>query len=117
MNRFAVLALTFTLTACSSGDNAVRVTNDQPVAKPVAPGRTEPIFYNGKTYKLAFAPADGGGGYTVLISGMSASQQSDAQGLTSSAFHHFYCKDSQKAKILNAPAYSGGKWNSFAQCV
>jgi hypothetical protein len=115
MNRFAVLTLTCVLAACSSNDNGVHITNVQPAPKPTAPGRTEPIFYNGKTYSLQFTPTDAGS-YMVAISGMAATQQKDASGLTTSAFHHFYCKDSQRTKILAAPAYADSKWNSVTQC-
>jgi hypothetical protein len=115
MNRFAILVAAFALAACSSGDNGVQVTAVQPAPKPVAPGRTEPIFYNGKTYSLKFTPADNGG-YFVAISGMSSAQQNDATGLTTSAFHHYYCKDSQRTRILASPSYADSKWNSVTQC-
>jgi hypothetical protein len=115
MNRIAILVAALALAACSSGDNGVHITSVQPAPKPVAAGRTEPIFYNGKTYQLQFTPVDTGG-YVVAISGMVATQQKDATGLTISAFHHFYCKDSQRAKIIVAPAFTGGKWNTLSQC-
>jgi hypothetical protein len=115
MNRYTLFAVAIALAGCSSGDNGVHVTAVQPAPKPSAPGRTEPIFYNGKTYNLKFTPADTGG-YMVAITGMSGAQQKDASGLTTSAFHHFYCKDSQRTKILVAPAYVDGNWNSVTQC-
>jgi hypothetical protein len=118
MNRISLIIAAALLAACSQSPSSVRVTNDvpQPVpAKPAGLARSEPIFYNGKTYKLNMVlAADGTTAVTVM--GMAASQQKDALGLTTSAFHHFTCKDSQKANILGKPVYAGGQWNLTAQC-
>jgi hypothetical protein len=115
MNRFTALVIIASLTACSSNPSTVRITSDTAAEKVQAKPRLEPVFYNGKTYQVGFGPADTGG-YAVAISGMGPSQQKDALGLTTSAFHHFVCKDSQKANLLSQPAFINGKWNSTIQC-
>lgn len=105
------------LSACSQGPSAVRITNDVPAPppKPAGIARSEPVFYNGKTYKVDLTPA-AGGAYGVRVKGMSAKQQKDALGLSTSAFHHFTCKDSQKTDVLTKPAYENGEWNLTAKC-
>jgi hypothetical protein len=117
MNR--ILATTFIITAlagCSQDVNSVRITREPVVAMVNAMPRSEPIFYNGKTYKFDFAPA-ATGGYAVAVSGMTAKQQKDAIGLSTSALHYFACKDSQKTNILQQPIYTDGKWQMTANCL
>ena len=46
--------------------------------------RSEPIFYNGKTYQLDFGPASGGA-YDMVVSGMSSKQKKDAVAVATSA--------------------------------
>jgi hypothetical protein len=117
MNRSSLIIAAAALSACSQSPNTVRVTNDAPIVapKPVGIARSEPVFYNGKTYKVGLQP-DANGNYTVSVAGMTAAQQKDALGLSTSAFHHFTCKDSQKADILTKPAYTNGQWNLSAKC-
>jgi hypothetical protein len=121
MNRISLLALLL-LGACGQQASSVRITQDAPAPqptvapKPTAEARSEPVFYNGKTYRLNFAP-DSEGGYAVAIIGMNAGQQKDARAFTSTAFHHFNCKDSQKTKFLASPTFVGGKWQSRTTCA
>jgi hypothetical protein len=117
MNRFSLIIAAACLSACSQSPSSVRVTNDvpKPVAKPMGTPRSEPVFYNGKIYKVAMTPASDGS-YVIRVSGMTGAQQKDATGLSKSAFHHFTCKDSQKADILGKPAYVGGQWALTAKC-
>ena len=114
MNRaFALLVLTLTLTACSHEPAGVRLTKDVPSA-PAPPAKIEPVFYNGKTYQVSLSPA-GDGSTSVSIAGMNAAQAKDASGLATSSFHHFACKDSQKA-VLTTPAFDGTSWHASAHC-
>jgi hypothetical protein len=120
MNRFSLIIAAASLSACSQSPSAVRITNDVPTPKKMPErvaiaSRSEPVFYNGKTYQVNIAPL-ASGTYTVAIAGMSAGQQKDATGLSTSAFHHFTCKDSQKTNILTKPAYAGGQWALTAKC-
>ena len=119
MNRnLTLIVCAALLSACGNSPSSVRITNDEPaVAQPKAAARTktEMVFYNGKTYDVSMAPA-GGGAYLVSIAGMTSAQAKDANGLSTSAFHHFNCKDSQKTKVINKPTYVSGQWNITARC-
>ena len=89
------------LNACSQEPTGVRVTQEAPPAAAiVVKPRTEPVFYNGKTYQVSLSPA-GNGAAQISIAGMNENQKKDASGLATSALHHFTCKDSQKAVLLS----------------
>jgi hypothetical protein len=102
------------LAACSN-DPAVRITNSKPAAAPAPQARSEPIFYNGKTYKLDFGPR-GGGVYDMTVSGMSAKQQKDAEAVATSSLGYFACPEGQKGKLQNKPSYASAKWRMQAKC-
>jgi hypothetical protein len=120
MTRFAVLSLIL-LTACAQ-QSATRVESLPPVAQPpaaktekVANARTEPVFYNGKTYQLSFGK--GKGGYAMRVAGMSAGQKKDAIAVATSSLRYFACKDGQDSKVTSGPNYQGGIWAMSAACV
>lgn len=118
MNR-VIIIFALAIAACSQQPQGVRVGQLEPAAPPPAPmvkAKTEPVFYNGKTYTLSVTPL-AAGSYSLRISGMSAAQQKDAQGLATSAFHHFTCKDSQKTSFTSGPTYVGSSWQATARCV
>jgi hypothetical protein len=116
MNRILPALLLITLSACSQSPSTVRITNEPAVAQVQAKSRSEPVFYNGKTYQLDFAP-DAGGGYAMSVSGMSAKQEKDAVAITTSSLRYFACKDSQTSKLLSQPTYTDSKWKLTAHCV
>ena len=115
-NLFLLAAAAILLTACSAQDNGVRVAKDKPTPAPIAPvaARTEPIFYNGKTYTMKFAPA--GGGYDVAVLGMTAKQQKDAVNIATSAIRYFTCPDGKTGKLTNSPRFDGSSWKMSARC-
>lgn len=119
MNRLIILMAMAVLSGCTKSPSTVRITDDVPPpvvrAKPLAVSKSEPVFYNGKTYRVDLAPAESGS-YLVSVSGMTAKQEKDAMGLSQSAFHHFSCKDSQSTKFLNKIAYSDTKWSAMVRC-
>lgn len=117
MNRNLLFAVLIALTACSQSPSSVRITQSEPALKiqPTLKARSEPVFYNGKTYQIALVP-DATGLTMVTISGMSDKQSKDASGLGSSAFQHFSCRESQKAHIQSQPNYANGQWNLTARC-
>ena len=96
------LAAAAVLASCS--EPQVRITNDKPAPQQVAP-RSEPIFYNGKTYRLDFSPK-GSGVYDMAVSGMSSKQQKDAEAVATSSLGYYACPDGQRGKLQNKPAYS-----------
>jgi hypothetical protein len=120
MNHIPIVFAMLCLCACTKTPSQVRITQDEPaLAAPVKPlviSKSEPVFYNGKTYRVDMGPL-ASGTYAVAISGMTAKQEKDAIGLTTSAFHHFTCKDSQKTKFLAKPAFDGTAWNSTVKCA
>lgn len=81
----------------------------------LAVAKSEPVFYNGKTYRVDLSP-DAAGTYLVAVSGMTEAQEKDAVGLVKSAFHHFTCKDSQSTRFLTKPAFAANQWNVIAKC-
>jgi hypothetical protein len=101
------------LAACSQSD--VRVTRDKPAAQAVMTPRSEPIFYNGKTYHLDFSPK-GPGLFEMAVSGMGPTQQKDAVAVATSSLGYFACPDGQKGQLQANPVYSGGKWRMQARC-
>lgn len=106
----AALAL---LSGCKS-DPQVRITTDKATPAPVA-ARSEPVFYNGKTYRLDFSPK-GAGIYDMAVSGMSAKQQKDAEAVATSSLGYFACPEGQRGKLQNTPAYANAKWRMQAKC-
>lgn len=111
--RQSLLAVSLILAACSA-DTGVRVTNDKP-APPPAASRSEPVFYNGKTYRLDFS-SKGGGAYDMVVSGMTAKQQKDAEAVATSSLGYFACPDGQRGKLQTRPNYSNSKWRMQARC-
>ena len=114
MNHLAFATLL--LTACSHDPVGVRLTHEAQPAAITATAKTEPVFYNGKTYQVSFTPA-GDGNATLSIAGMSAAQAKDASQLATSTFHHFACKDSQKAVLTAPPTFDGAGWKATGHCV
>ena len=101
------------LSGCKS-DPQVRITHDRPVAAQVAP-RSEPVFYNGKTYRLDFSHK-GAGVYEMAVSGMGPKQQKDAEAVATSSLGYFACPEGQRGQLQTAPAYTSAKWRMQAKC-
>jgi len=111
----ALLALT--LAACTNGAQGVRLTHDvPPTTTPALAAKVEPVFYNGKTYKVSITPNDDGT-IAMRIAGMGAGQDKDATALATSTLHHFACKDSQKAVLAAPPAFDGTGWFAAGHCA
>jgi hypothetical protein len=114
-NLWPLLIVPIVLTACSHDPGGVRISHDSPSA-PAPAARTEPVFYNGKTYQVAINP-NPDGSISMNIGGMNVGQGRDATALASSTLHHFACKDSQKAVLQGQPAFDGAHWNANGSCV
>ena len=115
MNHSIILC-TLLLTGCSQEPAGIRVVSGADTAPVVTKAKTEPIFYNGKTYQVSVAPAPEGAA-TIQITGMGPAQTKDASGLATSALHHFACKDSQKAILNAAPVFADGAWQATGRCT
>ncbi len=113
----AILCLALPLAACNNEANGVRISAEKaaPPAPVIAKPRSEPIFYNGKTYQLDFAP-QAGGGFAMAVAGMSARQEKDAVAVATSSLRYFACPDGKTGKLTNKPAYAGSTWKMQARC-
>lgn len=105
------------LSGCAKDNSAIRVTNEvkSPAAVPDVQNRREPIFYNGKTYQLDFAPLKGGN-YAMAVNGMSPSQQKDAIAVATSSLRYFKCPDGQNGLLTGKPSYVDAQWRLTARC-
>jgi hypothetical protein len=117
--RYAVAIILMTaLCACSQKDNGVRVGVHKPAAKPVTPtpvSRSEPVFYNGKTYRVNLTPGFGGV-FLVAVGGMSEAQQKDAVAVATSSVRYFGCPDGKTGKLSDTPKFDGASWKMTARC-
>ena len=114
-----LMALTMMMTGCAQ--NKPRV-----VSSPYASGKTqtEPVFYNGKHYRLKFKYIAVRNAYDTNIIGKGGRPLGGKPGdkiivssVVSSAIRHFACARGQKANILPGSArHSSGSWNMMAQC-
>ena len=114
----AILALALLLTACNNEANGVRISTEKKKVAPAAvvlKPRSEPIFYNGKTYHLDFAPGTGGA-FDMAVGGMNAKQEKDAVAVATSSLRYFACPEGKTGKLTNKPAYDGGAWKLQARC-
>jgi hypothetical protein len=118
MKKIIALLSLIILVGCTSKQPVVRVEARQTAPKSVVPKpirRSEPIFYNGKIYRVNLTP-DVNGVYDVSIGGMSAGQQKDAVAVATSAVRYFGCPDGKTGLLTNAPQYQSGKWDMAARC-
>jgi hypothetical protein len=110
--RYIVLVFALALTAC--GKPQVSVVKTPPAQKVVTKSRSEPIFYNGKTYQLDYDYA--GGAFAMRVSGMGPKQQKDAVAVATSSLGYFACPDGQKGRLEGVPSYDAGQWKMSARC-
>jgi hypothetical protein len=119
-NSLHIICTSVLLAACQNTDNGVRISTEKTTPTPqpvvvVAKARSEPIFYNGKTYRLNFAPAEKGV-FDMAVGGMSAKQKADAVAVATSSLRYFACPEGKTGKLVNTPAYMSGSWKMRAQC-
>jgi hypothetical protein len=111
----AYLLSVVALAACSE-NKGVRVQNEEQVAAVQSRARSEPIFYNGKTYQFELAP-DGAGNFALAVGGMSAKQQKDAVNVATSSLRYYACPEGQTGTLTGAPSYADGKWRMTGACT
>jgi hypothetical protein len=118
MQKMFFIVLAMSISACSQKDNGARITAQQPRAAakiPKAISRSEPVFYNGKTYRVDLTP-QAAGLFGVVVSGMSATQQKDAVAVATSSVRYFGCPDGKTGKLTDAPTFVDGSWKMAARC-
>lgn len=107
------------LAACGSANKATIV------ASPYGDGieHTEPVFFTGKHYNVAFKYSAARASYDVRVEGEGralGSEPGDRQiveQVASSALSHFACPTRQKAKIVPGTASPvAGAWTLRARC-
>jgi hypothetical protein len=109
----AILTAVF-LTGCANKPN-VKIARGEPEV--VTTSRSEPIFYNGKTYQLDYDYNRGDGAFDMKVSGLGAKQQQDAVNIATSALAYYACPKGQRGRLQGKPAYAGGKWDLQAKCA
>jgi hypothetical protein len=114
LRHLILLAAAAALAGCKTG-STVRITSEAPAAQRLAAARSEPVFYNGRTYRLDFAPADGGS-YDVSVSGMGPKQRGDAVAVATSSLAYFACPDGQRGRLQTEPSYADARWRMQAKC-
>ena len=79
--------------------------------------RSEPIYYNGKTYQLDYVYIEGKGAFDMKVSGLGPKQQQDAMNITTSALGYFACPDGLRGRVMGLPIYVERKWTIYAKCA
>ena len=115
LSHFTMITAAAALLGACESKPVVRITNDKPVTVQTA-SRSEPIFYNGKTYQLNFSSVQGSGVFDMRVSGMGPKQSKDAVAVATSSLGYFACPDGQKGRLTGAPAYADAKWRMQAKC-
>ena len=116
MNRNIIFIIgTVLLASCAKSPSTIRITNEPAAAVVQAKPRAEPIFYNGKTYTLNFAP-QASGGYAMVVSPMTNKQEKDAVAVATSALRYYACKDSQTSSLVSKPRFADSSWRMTAKC-
>ena len=101
------------LAGCTTGS---KVTINKGPTTVQTSSRSEPIFYNGKTYHLDYNYIEGKGAFDMKVSGLGPKQQQDAVNIATSALSYFACPDGQRGKLMGMPVYVGKKWTAYAKC-
>lgn len=119
MKKFALTFFClFALAACGKKPDVDIVRNNPATVAPktIAKSRSEPIFYNGKTYQLDFGPTANTGVFALSVAGMNAKQQKDAVAVATSSLGYYACPDGQRGQLTTKPAYAANKWAMTAKC-
>ena len=105
MKKIALVICGFALLASLHHGSKVNI-NRGPATVQTA-SRSEPIFYNGKTYQLDYNYIEGQGAFDMKVSGLSPKQQQDAVNIATSGLSYFACPDGQRGKLMGMPIYVG----------
>jgi hypothetical protein len=112
---YLIAAISFLLAGCKTTSN---FTINQHSGAPVqTASRSEPVFYNGKTYKLDYSYVKSAKAFDMRVSGMGPKQQKDAEAVATSGLRYFACPDSQKGQMIGGPSYASGVWSVQAKCI
>ena len=115
MNRFIVIPFAAVLLAACAGNSNVKITHNGPAAVQTK-SRSEPVFYNGRTYRLDYEFVESDTAFDMRVSGMGPKQQKDAVAVATSALGYFACPEGQKGHLDGQPGYAAGVWKLQARC-
>jgi hypothetical protein len=113
-NAIVPIALAALLAACAAkskvditrgGDAAIQTNS-----------RSEPIFYNGKTYQLDYVFNQGQNLFDMKVSGLGPKNRQDAVNIATSALGYYSCPSGRRGALQGEPTFSGGKWDLKAKC-
>lgn len=121
----AALGLTaVTVSACLSDRPKLATVNSSPPPTPQAPARSEPLFYNGRTYQVQFRLVGTEQVYAVNVTargsvlGKTAADRPVMFEVGRNAINHFVCQDGQQAQVLHGSVQPGiAGWNLRARCA
>jgi hypothetical protein len=118
MLKTLVVALAAMIVAGCAESSKVAVTDRQQTVQ--TKSRSEPIFYNGKHYRLRYDYVDGANAFDMKVSGETAAmtdkQGKDAEAIAVSSLRYFACPDGQTGKLIDRPRYADGVWSMQARC-
>lgn len=115
MFKSFILIFAVTLMIAGCGGPKARITKG--TAQGVeTKSRSEPIFYNGKTYRLDYSYSQSVSLFDMKVSGMGPKQRNDAVAVATSSLRYFACPDSQKGQLVGDAAYEDKAWNMQARC-
>jgi len=113
------MGLAAALSGCAS-ESKVKVTSRTTPAV-LTEARSEPIHYNGRNYRIAYAYDQPSKAFDVKVTGvdvaMRQSDQKHAVNITTSAVRYFSCPDPLSAHILGQPRFANGTWRLQARCA
>lgn len=104
------------LAGCKTS-NQVSIQQGKPPATVQTKSRSEPIFYNGKTYLLAYDYAQASSSFSMRVTGMGPKQQKDAVAVATSGLRYYACLDGQDGRMIGQPNYAEGIWRLQARCA
>lgn len=113
--QLAVVLAPLALAACEN-KSTVRISNDRPPPVVQTRSRSEPVFYNGRTYRLDYSAAASAGLFDMRVSGMGSGQKKDAVAVATSSLGYFACPEGQRGRLQGEPAYVDAKWRMQAKC-
>jgi hypothetical protein len=115
MQKLIAIAIGLALLSACTSKSKVSINRTSQTVQ--TKSRSEPIFYNGKTYQLDYTYAEGQGAFDMKVSGLGPKQQQDAVNIATSSLAYFACPDGQRGRIIGQPNYVGDKWNLHARCA
>jgi hypothetical protein len=114
MKQIIVLIVTTAALVACAEKSKVNISRGAPQVQ--TKSRSEPIFYNGKTYQLDYVYNEGQSAFDMKVSGLGPKQQKDAVNIATSSLAYYACPDGQRGRLQGTPKFAEGKWDLQAKC-